>query len=79
MHIDPAYAPMILKEAQSMISHLKSLDKADCLFFDVSVNTAPTPPVVDVNAVTEYDAVETYVFGKGIRQIPSLKPRLDTK
>ena len=58
---NPAYAPMILKEAQSMISHLKFLEKTDCLF-DVSVDTASTPPVVDANAVTQYDAVVSLVY-----------------
>ena len=58
---NPDYAPMVLKEAQSMISHLKFLEKADCLF-DVSVDTASAPPVVDVNAVRQYDAVVSLVY-----------------
>jgi len=53
---NPAYAPMIMKETRSMISHLKFLEKADCLS-DVSVDTALTPPVVDLNDVDGYDAV----------------------
>jgi len=58
---NPDYAPMVLKEAQSMISHLKFLEKADCLF-DVSVDTASAPPVVDANAVRQYDAVVALVY-----------------
>ncbi|MFH1716383.1 MAG: hypothetical protein ABIF19_03460 [Planctomycetota bacterium] len=58
---NPVYAPMILKEAQSMISHLKFLEKVECLS-DVSVDTALTPPVVDLNDVNGYDAVVCLVY-----------------
>lgn len=58
---NPEYAPMILKEAQSMISHLRFLDKVDCLR-DVAVDTALAPPVVDFNDVNGYNAVVALVY-----------------
>jgi hypothetical protein len=58
---NPDYAPMILKETQRMISHLRFLDKVDCLH-DVAVDTAVTPPVVDFNDVSGYDAVVSLVY-----------------
>ena len=58
---NPDYAPMILKEVQRMISHLRFLDKVDCLH-DVAVDTALTPPVVDFNDVNGYNAVVSLVY-----------------
>jgi len=53
---NPIYAPMVLKEARSMISHLKFLEKAECLA-DVTVDASLMPPVVDMNDLNGYDAV----------------------
>jgi len=71
---NPAYAPMILEEAGSMIPHLKFLEKVDCLP-EVSkkysplelrarapVDTASTPPIIDSNDVSDYDAVVCLVY-----------------
>ena len=58
---NPIYAPMILDETQSMISHLRFLEKADCLP-DVSVDTASTPPILDLNDVSDYDAVVALIY-----------------
>jgi len=58
---NPVYVPMVLKEAGSMISHLKFLEKAECLS-GVSVDAALTPPVVDMNDVNGYDAVVCLVY-----------------
>lgn len=58
---NPVYAPMILKEAKSMISHLKFLEKAECLS-GVSIDASVTPPVMDVNELNGYDAVVCLVY-----------------
>jgi hypothetical protein len=58
---NPAYAPMILKEAGSMISHLRFLEKVDCLP-EVPIDTTSTPPIVDSNDVSDYDAVVSLVY-----------------
>lgn len=62
----PSYAPLILKESRSMISHLRFLEKAECLS-DVNVDTALTPPVVDMNDLNGFDAVVclTYSYDSG--------------
>ncbi len=57
----PSYAPMILSQAASMISHLKFLERAECLA-DVSVDTVSTPPIVDLNDVSDYDALVSLVY-----------------
>lgn len=58
---NPAYAPMMLKQARSMISHLRFLEKVDCLT-DVSVDTSSAPPIVDLNDVSNYDALVSLVY-----------------
>lgn len=58
---NPAYAPLILNESQRMISHLKFLEQVDCLS-DVSVDTTSTPPIVDLNDVSDYGAVVSLVY-----------------
>lgn len=58
---NPSYAALILKNSQKMISHLKFLEKVDCLY-DVSVDTTSTPPIVDFNDVNGYDAVVSLVY-----------------
>lgn len=58
---NPDYSPIILKETQRMISHLRFLNKVECLR-DVTVDTSMTPPVVDFNDVRGYDAVVSLVY-----------------
>ena len=58
---NPAYAPMILKEAESRIFPLKFLDKAECLP-DVSIDTTKTPPAVLLDDFSDYDAVVALVY-----------------
>ena len=71
---NPAYAPLVLEQAESMISHLRFLEKADCLpelskkylpleLSDAEpVETVSTPPIIDANDVSEYDAVVSLVY-----------------
>jgi hypothetical protein len=61
---NPAYAPMILKEAQSRIFPLKFLEKVECLQ-DVSIDTTSTPPVVKLDDFSDYDAVAALVYSYG--------------
>ena len=58
---NPAYAPMILKQAKSMVSHLRFLEKVDCLP-DVPIDATSAPPIVDVNDVSDYDALVSLVY-----------------
>jgi len=58
---NPAYAPMILKQAGSMLSHLRFLEKAECLP-DLPADTASAPPIVDPNDVSDYDALVSLVY-----------------
>lgn len=58
---NPSYGPLILNESEKMISYLKFLEKVDCLS-DVWVDTTSTPPVVDLNDVSGYDAVVSLVY-----------------
>ncbi len=58
---NPAYASMILKQADSMSAHLRFLEKVDCLS-DVPVDTTSAPPIVDVNDVSDYDALVSLVY-----------------
>lgn len=61
---NPAYAPMILKEAESRIFPLKFLEKVDCLS-DVSIDTTSTPPVVLLDDFSDYDAVVALIYSYG--------------
>jgi len=61
---NPAYAQMILKEAQSRIFPLDFLQKAECLP-DVSVDTTSTPPAVLLDDFSDYDAVVALVYSYG--------------
>jgi hypothetical protein len=58
---NPAYGPLILNQCEKMISHLEFLERGDCLP-DVWLDTASTPPVVDLNDVSGYDAVVALVY-----------------
>jgi len=58
---NPAYAPIILKEAESRIFPLKFLEKAECLT-DVSIDTTKTPPAVLLDDFSDYDAVVALVY-----------------
>ncbi len=58
---NPAYAPLILKQAQSRIFPLDFLQKVDCLS-DVTVDTNSTPPVVQLDDFSNYDAVVALVY-----------------
>jgi len=53
---NPSYAPLILNESRSMISHLRFLEKAECLS-DVTIDASLMPPVMDMNDLNGYDAV----------------------
>ena len=61
---NPAYAPMILKEAESRIFPLKFLEKVECLS-DVSIDTTLTPPVVLLDDFSDYDAVVALLYSYG--------------
>ena len=58
---NPSYGPLTLNQSEKMISYLKFLEKVDCLS-DVWVDTTSTPPVVDLNDVSGYDAVVSLVY-----------------
>lgn len=58
---NPSYGPLILNQSEKMISYLKFLERVDCLS-DVWVDTTSTPPVVDLNDVSGYDAVVSLVY-----------------
>ena len=58
---NPSYGPLILNQSDKMISYLQFLEKVDCLS-DVFVDTASTPPVVDLNDISGYDAVVSLVY-----------------
>ena len=61
---NPAYAPMILKEAESRIFPLKFLEKVECLS-DVSIDTTSTPPAVLLDDFSDYDAVVALIYSYG--------------
>jgi hypothetical protein len=61
---NPAYVPMILKEAQSRIFPLNFLQKVECLP-DVSIDTTSTPPAVMLDDFSDYDAVVVLVYSYG--------------
>ena len=61
---DPAYAPMILKEARSRIFPLNFLKKVECLP-EVSIDTDSTPPAVLLDDFSDYDAVVALVYSYG--------------
>ena len=65
---NPAYAPMILKEAQSRIFPLDFLQKVECLP-DVSIDTTSTPPVVMLDDLSDYDAVVALVYSYGLGHV----------
>ena len=58
---DPAYAPMIIKEARSRIFPLSFLKKVEFLP-EVSIDTASTPPAVLLDDYSDYDAVVALVY-----------------
>lgn len=62
---DPGYASLILGEAERMAPNdLTFPEKVDCLF-DASVDTASTPPRVDLDNASDYDAVVALVYSYG--------------
>jgi hypothetical protein len=58
---NPAYAPLILKQAQSRIFPLDFLVRVDCLY-NVTVDTNSIPPVVQLDNFSDYDAVMAMVY-----------------
>jgi hypothetical protein len=61
---NPAYASLILKEAQSRIFPLNFLQKVECLP-DVSIDTTSTPPAVLLDDFSDYDAVVALIYSYG--------------
>jgi hypothetical protein len=61
---NPSYSQMILDELQSRIFPLKFLEKVDCLP-DVSVDTTPKLPVVQLDDPNDYDAVVALIYSYG--------------
>jgi hypothetical protein len=59
---DPEYAPMVLKEIETMVpKYLSSLQKVDCVP-NASVDTTTVPPTVQFENLNNYDAVAVITY-----------------
>jgi hypothetical protein len=58
---NPAYAPLILKQAQSRIFPLNFLERVDCIN-NVTVDTNSVPPEVHMDDFSSYDAFVVMVY-----------------